>query len=75
MKQNTTKCRIAGLGSLKVVLETVCGFKTVDLTNDAIKIPGIHVSYHNETKTEQNFLSTVKQIQNDLNMWNTEHLL
>ena len=50
LKPNITKCEIAGLGPLKGVLEAVCGLETVDLTNDAIKIPGIHFSYHDETK-------------------------
>ena len=38
LKPNITKCEIAGLVSLKGVLETVCGLNTVDLTNDANKI-------------------------------------
>ena len=68
LKPNIVKCEIAGLGPLKGVLEAVCRLKTVDLINDAIKILGIHFSYHNETKTERNFLSTVKKMQNTLNV-------
>ena len=41
LKPNIAKCEIAGLGPLKEVLETVSGLKTVELTNDAIKILGI----------------------------------
>ena len=52
LKPNITKCKIAGLNPMKGVLEAVCGLKAVELTNDAIKILGIHFSYHNETKTE-----------------------
>ena len=55
LKPNSTKCEIDGLGLLK----GVCGLKTVDLSNDAIKIPGIYFSYHNETNKKQNFWSTV----------------
>ena len=62
------------LSPLKEVLEAVCGLKTADLTNDAMKILGIGFSYHNETKTERNFLSTVKKIQNALIVWNTRTL-
>ena len=51
LKPNITKCAIAALDPLRRVLEAVCGLKTVDLTNDAVKILGIHFSYHNETKT------------------------
>ena len=55
LKPNITKCEIDGLGPLKGVLEPVCGLKTVDFTNDAIKILGIHFSYDNETKTAEYF--------------------
>ena len=55
LKPNIAKCEIAGLGPLKGVLEAFCCLKTVELTNDAVKILGIHFSYHNETKTERNF--------------------
>ena len=51
-----------------------CSLKTADLTNDAIEILGIHFSYHNETKTEQNFLNTVKKIQSAFNVQNTRKL-
>ena len=62
LKANIVKCEIAGLGALKGVLEAaVRGSKIVYLINDAIKILGIHFWYHNETKTERNFLSTVKK--------------
>ena len=74
LKLNIIKCKIAGLGPLKRVLEAVCGLKTVDLINDAIKILGIHFPYHNVTKTERNFLSTVNKIQNALNVWSTRTL-
>ena len=52
-------------------VDAVCGLKTADLTSDAIKILGMYVLYHNETKTEQSFLSTVKNIQKALNVLNT----
>ena len=42
LKPNIENYEIAGL-------EAVCGLKTFDLTNDAIKILEIHLSYHNET--------------------------
>ena len=75
LKPNIAKCEIAGLGPQKEFLEAVCGLKTVDLTNDAIKILGIYFSYHNETKTERNFLGTVKKYRT-LSMYGIqEHLL
>ena len=74
LKPNITKPEIASLGLLKGVLEAFCSFKTADWTNDKIKILGIHLSYHNKTKTEQNLLSTVKSIQKALNVGNTRTL-
>ena len=74
LKPNIAKCKLAGLGPLKVALEAVFGLKTglrIGLTNDAIKILGIHFLCHNETKKLQNFLSTVIKIQIALNVWNT----
>ena len=55
LKPNITKCEISSLGPLKGVLEAVCGLKTAYLTNDAIKILGIHFSYHKEIKTAKLF--------------------
>ena len=49
LKPNIEKYEIAALVPLKGDLEAVCGLKTFDLTNDAIKILEIHLSYHNET--------------------------
>ena len=46
LKANFSKCEIAGLGSLKVVLEAVCGLKSINLTTGAIKILGVHISYN-----------------------------
>ena len=43
-----TKCETAGLGSLKGVLEALCGLNTVDLINEATKILELYFSYHNE---------------------------
>ena len=73
LKPNFTKCETAGLSPLKRVVEAVCGFKNVDLTNDAVKILRIHFLYHDEIKTAK-ALSTVKNILKALNMWNTRTL-
>ena len=35
LKPNISKCKIAGLGPMKGVLEADCGLETVNLTNDA----------------------------------------
>ena len=70
LKANFSKCEIAGLGSLKGVLEAVCGLKSINLTTDTIKILGVHFSYNSTLKVQNNFLDTVKSIQQVLRFWN-----
>ena len=53
LKANFEKCEIAGIGSLKGVEEAVCGLKCVDLSNDTIKILGIHFSYNKKSSNEK----------------------
>ena len=43
------------MGLLKGAKVAVCGIKCIDLTKDAIKIPGIFFSYNKNIKLEQNF--------------------
>ena len=74
LKTNFSKCEIAGLGSLKGVLEAVCGLKSVNLTTDTIKILGIHFSYNSTLKVQNYFLDIVKSIQQVLRFWNRRML-
>ena len=74
LKANFSKCEIAGLGSLKGVLEAVCGLKSINLTTDTIKILGVHFSKNNTLKVQNNFLDTVKSIQQVLRFWNSRML-
>ena len=61
LKPNTTKCEVAGIGSLKGVKMAVCGMKCVDLTIDTIKILGVHFSYNeNLTKRKKIFNKYIK---------------
>ena len=71
LKANFSKCEIAGLGSLKGVLEAVCGLKSINLTTDTIKILGVHFSYNDTLKVQNNFLDTVKSIQQVFRFWNS----
>ena len=75
LKANFSKCEIAGLGSLKGVLEAVCSLKTINLTTDTIKILGVHFSYNSTVKVQNNFLDTLKSIQQVLRFWNRRILL
>ena len=60
LKVNFSKCQIAGLVSLKGVLEAVCGLKSINLATDTIKILGVHFSYNSILKAQNIFLDTVK---------------
>ena len=40
LKSNLTKCRLAGIGALKVIPLAVSGVKYFDLRNEAIKVVG-----------------------------------
>ena len=44
-KANFSTCEIAGLDSLKRVLEVVSGLKFINLTTENIKILCVHFSY------------------------------
>ena len=68
-KANFSKCEIAGPGSLKGVLETVSRLKSINLTTNTIKILGVHFSCNNTLKVQNNFLDTVKSIQQVLHFW------
>ena len=74
LKAITGKCEIAGIGSLKVVTEAVCGLKSVDLSNDIIKISGIHFSYNIKVRMQNNFITTIRKIQQVLRLWNSRTL-
>ena len=62
LKTNFSKCEIAGLGSLKGVLEAVCGLKSVNLTTDTVKFLGVHFSCNGILKVQNHFLDTIKSI-------------
>ena len=74
LKANFTKGEIAVLGSPKGVLEAVCRLKSINLTTDTIKILGVHFSYNCTLKVQNNFLDTVKSIQQVLRLWNSRLL-
>ena len=74
LKANFSKCEIAGLCSLKGVLEAVCGLKSINLTTDTIKIFAVHFSHNGTLKVQNNFLDTVKSIQQAFPFWNSRML-
>ena len=49
---------------MEVPGKAVCGLKCVDLSNDKIKILGIHFAYNKKVQMLNNFITTIKKIQN-----------
>ena len=74
LKPNYDKCEIAGCGGMKGALGALCGMKSVDLTNNSMKILGIHFSYNKELKLERNFIGTVRKIEKLLGIWRQRSL-
>ena len=74
LKANIEKCGIACIGSLKGVTEEVRGLKCVDLSNNTIKILGIHLSYNKKIQMLNNFTTTIKEIQQVLCLCNSRTL-
>ena len=66
LKPNYTKCEVAGIGVLKGASWALCGLKSVDLTNNTIKILGLHFSYNEVLRNEKNFTDTITKIENIL---------
>ena len=64
LEANFSKCEIAGLGSLKGVLETICSLKSINLTTNTIKILGVHFSYNSTLKVQNDSLDIVKKVYN-----------
>ena len=65
---------IAGIGSLKDAKVALCGLKSLDLTNESIKILGVHISYNAKLQDDINFCMTVKNICNVIKLWRMRHL-
>ena len=51
LSPNTTKCEIAGIGTLKGVNVALCGMKCFNLRRKTVKILGVHFSYNKKTRT------------------------
>ena len=69
LKPNLDKCEVAGIGILKGVKVAVCGMNCINLTEETIKILGIHFSYNSQVQNEQNYLNTVLKIEKVLKLW------
>ena len=69
LRPNLDKCEIAGIGVLKGVNWALCGLKSIDLTQQTMKILGIHFSYNTNLRDEIFFTETIKKIEILLRIW------
>ena len=67
LKPNNSKCEVAGIGALKGVSVALCGMECIDLTTKTIKILGIHFSYNNNVKNNENFMKHIRKLSRFLN--------
>ena len=75
LKPNKLKCKTAGIGVLKEASMELCGMECIDLTNNSMKILGIHISYNKKIENEENLLSLLKKIENVLKIWRIRTLI
>ena len=71
---NTDKCEICGIGVKRGVNIALCGMKCVNLTNDSIRILGVHFSYDQEIVKGKNFLNVIESIENVIAVWRMRSL-
>ena len=74
LKPNKSKCEVAGIGALKGVSVALCGMECIDLTTKTIKILGIHFSYNNNVKNNENFMKHIRKIEQVLKLWRMRYL-
>ena len=73
-KLNVSKCEVCGIGALKGANTALCNVKNINLTNDSIRVLGIHFSYDSRICEEKNFTGTIKKICNVLKVWKMRNL-
>ena len=69
LKLNVSKCEICGIGVLNDVPVALCGFKNVILSEDSIRVLGVHFSYNPIIHSERNFLNVIKNVEGTLKAW------
>ena len=74
LKPNLDKSEIAGIGVLKNVNVALCGMKSVNLMEQAIKILGVHISYNKKLQDNLNFQTIIKNICSILKVWQMRNL-
>ena len=74
LKPNLSKNKETRIGALKGVKVAICGMKRIDLTEKAITILGVLLSYDKNLKLENNFRKTILNIKRILKMWRRRNL-
>ena len=75
LKQNLSKCEVAGIGALKGIKVAICGIKCVDLTKEAVKILRVFFSYDKNLQLENNLRKAMLNIERILKMWKQKNLI
>ena len=68
LKANEAKCKIAGIGVLRVVSVALCGTDCIELTEKTTKNLEINFSYNKKLETEENFMRHVWKIEKELKL-------
>ena len=74
LKPNKSKCDMAVIVVLKGVLMKLCGMECIYLTNNSVKILGIHISFNKKIEDEENFIKRFKKIDIVLKIWRIRNL-
>ena len=74
LKPNLSKNKETRIGALKGVKVAICGMKRIDLTEKAITILGVLLSYDKNLQLENNFRKTILNIKRILKMWRLRNL-
>ena len=69
LRPNILKYEVTETVSLEGVTMAACGIKCIDLTIETIKILGVHFSYNQNLQIRKNFLKSITNMQNVLNLW------
>ena len=74
LKPNISKCKIAGIGGMKVVNVALCGMQWINLKKRSLNVLGIHFSYNKKLEQEENFEYHILKIENVLKLWKMRDL-
>ena len=74
LKVNKSKCQIAGIGVKNGVHVALPGVQSVNLSNESIKILGVHFTYNGEIFFEKNYCEIIKKIEKVLANWRWRNL-